>query len=171
MKVLQEEVDAEAVEARNERARQMFEEVQAEHSGTAAAAIADVYLGEIAADQGALTDAREHWESFLEGRGDDMLAATVRVNLMTLDRAEGRSEELAGRLREELAGAGSTLPADVLLYQLALTQEDLGDDEGARATWTRLAEEQPTSPYAAEAARRSGAGSGLPMPGATFPGA
>lgn len=155
--------------ARAARGREILDQVRSDFSGTSAARIARVYLGELAASEGSYEVARDHWESFLEGREGDMLASTVKVNLMSLDRLEGRGQDLITRLREEVESGSSSLPQDVLLYQLALTQEHEGDTAGARDTWSRLADEHPMSPFAQEARSRSG-DAGL-LPEATFPGA
>ncbi len=48
------------------------------------------------------------------------------------------------------------LPADVILYQLALTYDALGKGDDARATWRRIVDEYPQSPYIADAQREAG---------------
>ena len=70
----------------------MFDEIRANHDGTDAADIAAVYRAELATREGDLAQARELWEGFLERQKDHMLAAEVQLNLMSLDRLEGRGE-------------------------------------------------------------------------------
>jgi tetratricopeptide (TPR) repeat protein len=141
---------------RDLRSIELFEQVRADFGGTSVGRIASVYLGRLAARRGDLEQAREHWEEFLSSNPRHMLAGEVRVNLFALDRAEGRGEELVGRLREMLAAASNELPGDVLMSQLAVTLEELGREEEARETYERLAEEHPASPYAGRAQQKLG---------------
>jgi predicted Zn-dependent protease len=65
-----------------------------------------------------------------------------------------------------LEGPEMDLPQDVLLYQLALTQQELGLEPESRQTLQRLVDEHPQSAYAAEAQSELGAGlAGNPMAG------
>ena len=61
------------------------------------------------------------------------LAAGAEMNLIRLDREQGRLEELAGRLESLVESGESHLPEDVLLFELAQTLEQLGrHDEAAK---------------------------------------
>jgi tetratricopeptide (TPR) repeat protein len=135
-------------EARAARAREMFDEVRSDHDGTDAADIAMVYRAELATREGDLALARELWEKFLERQKDHMLVAEVHLNLMSLDRVEGRGDELITRLNSMLDSPDrKDLPTDVLLNQLAITLEDSGREEEARRAYRRIIDEFPTSPY------------------------
>lgn len=142
---------------RRERARQLFGELAESYSGTDAGAIAQVYLGDLAAEAGDPERAREHWEAFLDRKGDHMLAAEVRLNLLALARQQGRGEELVDELRAELDSGTSVLPEPMLLNQLALTLEELGREREAVEVYQRLADEHPLSPYAGTARERTAA--------------
>lgn len=144
------------VSARAQRARELLDAVRETYGSSDAAAIAGVYLGGMAAEEGDLASARLLWEEFLESSSDHMLAAEVRCNLMGLDRAEGRGEELVTRLRGMLSGANAGLPHDVLWYQLALTLEGLGRQAEANEAYRQIVEEFPQSAYAPEARVRAG---------------
>lgn len=135
-------------ESRAARARELFDEVRAEHDGTDAADIAKVYRAELATQEGDLALARELWEGFLERQKDHMLAAEVELNLMSLDRLEGRGDELITRLNTMLdLPEGASLPTDLLLNQLAITLEDAGRAEEAGQAYRRIIDEYPSSPY------------------------
>ncbi|MGB5814723.1 MAG: tetratricopeptide repeat protein [Thermoanaerobaculia bacterium] len=135
-------------EARAAAALEMFDQVRSDHAGTDAADIAKVYRAELATQGGELALARELWEEFLERQKDNMLAAEVQLNLMSLDRLEGRGDELIIRLNSMLdSPQRNSLPADVLLNQLAITLEDSGREEEARRAYRRIIDEFPTSPY------------------------
>lgn len=138
-------------EARRERARALFEEV--EQGSGAAADVALVYLGQLAADGGDTAAAREPWRRFLDRHPDHLLAGSVRLSLIGLDRAEGEAERVAADLETmlELSPEERPLPGDVVLYELGQTYESLGRDADARAVYQRLVEEYPRSAYAAPA--------------------
>jgi tetratricopeptide (TPR) repeat protein len=152
--------------SRDVEARTQLELVVSDYGSSDAAAIAKAYLGEIAARSGELDEARRLWEEFLKSQGDHMLASEVRLNLMSVDRAQGREQELVTQIKALLEGPEAYLPEDVLLYQLALTQQELGLEPEARQTLQRLVDEHPQSAYAAEAQSELGAGlAGDPMAG------
>lgn len=144
--------------ARRARAAELFGDVRSSYRFADAADVAGVYLGQIAAEQGDAERARELWNGFVEEHEDHMLADQVRVNLIQLDREQGRGEELLAELQAMLDAAPDErrLPGDVVLYEIARTQEELDRGDEARATWQRLAEEYPASPYAAEAQQAAG---------------
>ncbi len=145
-------------EARTARAKELFEEVVGSFGRSDAGGIARVYLGQIAADAGDLEGARDHWQQFLDRGSEDALAVEVQVNLMALDRAAGRGDELVTELRARLSGADSGLPADLLLYQLALTLDELDRGGEAVEAYQRIVDEYPQSAYAAAARARTGGG-------------
>jgi TolA-binding protein len=140
--------------AREARAMELFEQIEREFGSSDAAAIASVYRAGLAARQGDYATARALWEEFVGQQENHALGAEVRLNLMALDRQQGRGEELAAEIRSMLESEPSPFPADVLLYELAKTLESLGDSE-AGEVYRRLAEEHPESSFAVEARNRS----------------
>ncbi len=140
--------------AREARAMELFAQLEREFRSSDAAAIAAVYRAGLAARQGDHATARALWEDFIERQEGHSLASEVRINLMALDREEGRGEELAAEIRSMLETKPSPLPADLLLFELARTLESLGDDEAVEV-YRRLAEEHPESAFAVEARNRS----------------
>ena len=135
------------VEARRASAKEALENV----SSGAAGDIADLLRADLALEEGDRSTARGIWEDFVESYGDHLLAVSVRLNLIHLDRAEGRSAEVAEELQRQLDSATKTLPEDVILYELALTREALGESEAALALYQRLVDEYPQSPYTGKA--------------------
>lgn len=136
-------------EQRRARAEELFEEVRGGHG--AAADVALVYLGRIAADRGDFDRARDLWQRFLDRHENHVLAGEVRVSLLAVDRAEGDPEEVATRLETmlDLPPEDRPLPGDVVLYELGRTYELLDRDDDAASIYRRLAEEYPRSAYAA----------------------
>lgn len=152
--------------ARRERSKELFQAVVDDHGGEPAA-VATIFLGQIAADEGDLDRARELWSEGVEELGDDhLLADQVRVNLIHLDRQQGKGEEVALALEGMIADEERPLPGDLVLWELAATYELLGRQAEAEATYRRLSEEYPTSAYAAQASAKlpqQPAGGGQPL--------
>jgi hypothetical protein len=139
--------------ARDARARELLEKTVAEYGSTGAGHAARLRLAEMAFAAGDRATARQRYRQVLDG-AEGTLAATARVGLAGLDRAEGRGAELATALEKELASKSGPLPVDALLGELARTYEALGRSADARATWQRLADEHPASAYAGLARQR-----------------
>lgn len=140
--------------SRTARAQEILQRLREDHGGKAAGAVAAIYLGRLRFDAGDVAGARALWEEFLDDHDEHILAAGVRTSLLDLDRQEGKAQEVADRLRAQLAGDDKPLPEDVLLYELGRTLEQLDQDDEALATYRRLGEEYPDSPYAADAQQK-----------------
>src|SRR6185295_15587773 len=112
--------------ARRNRAKQLFEAVRKDYGSADAADVAGLYLAQIAAEEGQLDRARELWTGFIDDHPKNLLAGEARVNLFHLDRQQGKGEDLAQRLKAMLEQDEPDLPKDVILYELATTQEQLG---------------------------------------------
>ena len=152
-------------EERRVAAGAALEAVQGSYGSTASGRLASVYLGQIAAAEGDTARARELWAGFLDSSGSDhALAVGVQLNLYSLDRAEGRGEELVAELRGAVATEISAIPKDALLFELAATLEQIGDEQGAREAFQRIVDEYPDSGYAIRARRQLG-----PQPTAASP--
>jgi len=123
------------------------------YAHTQAAAIAGVYLGRMAAAEGKLDEARRLWSDYADGHKDS-LAAMVRLDLIELDRRQGKGEELVGRLRPMLDDSEPPLPKDTLLYQLGLTYEQFQRRPEAVSVYRRILDEFPQSAYRQEAQQK-----------------
>ncbi len=135
-------------DTRRSKARSALQEV----SVGSAEDVAGLYLAKLALEEGKNDEARQIWEGFLKSHSDHVLALSVRLNLIHLDRAEGNAG-LVDELRAELNSAARSLPEDVLLYELAQTLESQGQDEEATELYQRILDDHPASPYAADARR------------------
>lgn len=151
-------------ESRSQAAAELLQKVRDDFGSSDAAGIATAYLGQIAIENGDSQQARSLWEEFVDQASDNMLAAEVQVNLMALDRADGRGNELVTRLRAMLSGPDEGLPHDLLWYQLALTLESLDRDGEAKEAYQRIVEDFPRSAYSATARQRTG-GAEAPLSG------
>ncbi len=139
-------------EEKRARAKQAFEGLRGVGSDVAGD-VADLYLADIAVSEGDTETARGIWESFLADHEDHLLALSVRLNLIHLDRQNGRTKEVADQLQRELDSAVKTLPEDVILFELAQTLEALDQQDEALELYQRILDEHPKSPYTAEARR------------------
>jgi len=167
---------------RNRRAVQLLNAVRDGYARTQAAGVAGVYLGRIAASEGKLDQARKLWSDYAEGNKNS-LAAAVRLNLIDLDRRQGKSEEVVGRLKPMLDDSDPPLPKDAVLYQLGLTYEQLQRRPEAAGAFRQILDEFPQSAYRQEAQQKvavldptHGSPMGIPgmggfgMPGGAVPG-
>ena len=140
-------------EARREKAKELLQGVVDEHGGTPAD-VAKVYLARILFDEGDTDGAKALWEEFVDEHPDHMLAASVRVSLLELDKAAGKTEKVVEELRASLEEQDPTIPNDVLLFELGQSLEELERSDEARDAYRRLADEYPDSPYAAQAQQK-----------------
>lgn len=145
-----------SVAARQGKAKEIFTELEERFGGTRTGRVAKLYLAQIALAEKDSARARAFWQAFLDAEPRGTLAATARVNVWKLDRGEGKAEAVANELKAILDSTDKPLPDDVLLYQLALSYEALGRTGDAAATYRRLIDEHPQSPYFAEAQREAG---------------
>jgi tetratricopeptide (TPR) repeat protein len=137
--------------ARDARAKELFEEAAKRYPSSGPGLAAALWLGDRAFVEGDRARARELWQRVVDAHGGGSLEISARVDLANLDRAEGKSEALLAELKKQLASASPDLPADVLLVEMARTYEALGKTADAVATWKKLLEEHPDSPYASVA--------------------
>jgi TolA-binding protein len=133
--------------ARRTRARQLFEGVRGDYRWTDAADVASLYLAEIDAATGQPAAARQLWSDFVKKHGDHVLAAQARIDVMELDRSQGKGQQVVQQLRQMLDQSDAPLPQDVILFELAATLEHLNRDQEAAQTYRRLIDEFPQSPY------------------------
>ena len=99
-----------------------------------------------------------------------MLAGEARVNLIDLDRKQGKGEQVVQQLRAMLEKGDTPLPQDMILHELGKTLEQLNGPQEAVQSYQRILDEFPQSPYRTEAQQkvaaldpsRPGAGAGLP---------
>ncbi|MCP3957796.1 MAG: tetratricopeptide repeat protein [bacterium] len=136
---------------RRASAKKAFEEVRGGVGSSVAGEVAELYLADVAASEGDTETARRIWSSFLDDHEDHALALSVRLNLIHLDRQNGRAQEVADELQRQLDSAEKPLPEDVLLYELARTLEALDQRDEALDLYQRILDDHPKSPFTAQA--------------------
>lgn len=166
--------------ARQAKAKGMLEKVRDDYGSTDAADVAGLYLAQIAANENKLDEARKIWADFVDDHGDSLLAGETRLNLIDLDRKQGKGEQVVQDLRAMLETSDAPLPQDVVLMELGVTLEQLKRTPEAIQTYQRIVDEFPESPYRQEAQQkitaldptRPATGMGMPglPPGISLPG-
>ena len=141
-----------ATEQDREREARLHLQKAAARSGTAPGRAAAVIL--------AVRDPSERSGEVLaraarEGKAE--VAAAAELDAARLLAARGKTTEAIDRLKRAIESPGSAAPKDALLFALAETYEKSGSPADARATYQRLVNDYPNSPYRAEARQRSGA--------------
>lgn len=136
-----------SLEERRASAREALEKVGSGVAGD----VAGLLRADLALEEGDRETARGIWEDFISSQSEHLLALSTRLNLIHLDRAEGRAAKVAEELQQELDGAQKRLPEDVILYELALTREALGETAAALELYQRIVDEYPRSPYTGKA--------------------
>jgi tetratricopeptide (TPR) repeat protein len=133
--------------ARRTAAKALFEKVRDKHPWSDAADVAGLFLANIAVAEGHPERARELWQDFLDEHEGHMLAGEAQLSLLALDRSQGKAAAVAAELKRLLEEPEPPLPQDVLLYQLAITQEQLGRADEATQAYQRIVDEYPRSSY------------------------
>jgi tetratricopeptide (TPR) repeat protein len=133
--------------AREARAKAELEKIK---SGVAEE-VSSLYLAELGLKSGDKAGARKAWESYLKAHQGDAIAMVVRLNLIELDREEGRGQQVVDALNAELTSPKKSMPDDLLLFELARTYEKLGKRAEARSTYQRIIDEFPASAYTSDA--------------------
>lgn len=86
--------------------------------------------------------------------GGAEVAALAELDYARLLAAQGKSAEAIDRLKRAIESADSEAPKDALLFALAQIYERAGSASDARATYQRLVNDYPESPYRIEAQQK-----------------
>jgi len=164
--------------ARRARAKELLTKVHRDYGSTDAGDVAGLYPGQIAADEGHLAEARKLWSDYADDHKGSMLGAMARLNLLNLDRKQGKSEAVVKELRSMLEKGDSLLPQDLILRELGASLEDLHRPQEAIQSYQRIIDEFPQSTFRAEAQQkitaldptRAAVGGGMPGLPPGFPG-
>lgn len=141
---------------RRQKAKEAFEATRSEYGSSDAAAVAGIYLARIALDESQPDRARALWQEYLDDHPKGLLAASVKLSLLGLDRSQGKAEQVAKELEALLAQTDRVLPVDAVLYELGVTLEQLGRGDEAKSRFQRIIDEFPESTYQTAARERAG---------------
>jgi predicted negative regulator of RcsB-dependent stress response len=158
--------------ARRARAKELLQKVHDGYGSTDAGAVASLYLAQIVADEGKLDQARKLWSDYADDHKGTMLGAEARLNLLALDRKQGKGEQVVGELRGMLEKGDTPLPQDMILHELGATLEELHRPQEAIQSYQRILDEFPQSPYRNDAQQKVSAldPTRAPAGGGAFPG-
>jgi tetratricopeptide (TPR) repeat protein len=84
------------------------------------------------------------------------VAAAAEIDAARLLAAQGKTTEAIDRLKRAIESPKSAAPKDALLFVLAETYEKSGSAADARATYQRLVNDYPNSPYRTDARQKIG---------------
>ena len=82
------------------------------------------------------------------------VAAVAEIDAARLLAADGKTTEAIDRLKRAIESPESSVPKDALLFTLAETYEKAGSAADARATYQRIVNDYPNSPYRSEAQQK-----------------
>ena len=86
--------------------------------------------------------------------GEGEVAALAEVDAARLLAAQGKNAEAIDRLKRAIERPGSAAPKDALLFALAQIYERAGSSTDARATYQRIVNDYPESPYRVDAQQK-----------------
>ncbi|HEY6064968.1 MAG TPA: tetratricopeptide repeat protein [Thermoanaerobaculia bacterium] len=84
------------------------------------------------------------------------VAAAAEIDAARLLAAQGKTTEAIDRLKRAIESPKSAAPKDALLFVLAETYEKAGSSTDALATYQRLVNDYPNSPYRPDARQKIG---------------
>ena len=141
-----------ATAAERERAAAKHLEAASRKGGTSAGRAAQVIIaarGEKFA---------QSTEAFTRAARDEQaeVAVAAEIDAARLLASQGKSTEAIDRLKRAIESPKSAAPKDALLFVLAETYEKAGSSGDAKATYQRLVNDYPNSPYRADARQKIG---------------
>jgi len=141
--------------ARRAAARPLLEGVRKSFGSTDAADIAGLFLANLAASEGKLDEARKLWTDFVAEHDDHILAGQAHLNLINLDRNQGKLDRVVVELNKLVEkGNEAPLPLDALLNELAGAYEQQHKPQEAIQQYQRILDDFPRSPYRSEAQQK-----------------
>jgi tetratricopeptide (TPR) repeat protein len=84
------------------------------------------------------------------------VAAAAEIDYARLLSVQGKTTEAIDRLKRAIESPKSAAPKDALLFALAETYEKAGSSADARATYQRIVNDYPNSPYRTDARQKIG---------------
>ncbi len=131
-----------------------FEGVAGRYGSVAAGRRARYFAAVCKIELGDLEPARKDLQALAaEARGSSgpLQAGLARLALAGLARRQKQFDQAVQAYEALLADPSSPLPRDYVIFALAQTLEEAGRTKDAAATFRRLVDEQPQSPFASQA--------------------
>jgi TolA-binding protein len=142
------------LEARNEAALKLFQEVAAEYPGTDAGRAAAYHAASSLLLVGRAAEAEAAFAASVAGAGSSIYGPMSRLGQAEAQVAQGKYDEAIKQLTDLSGDRDGALPVDGVLMQLARASMKAAKTSEAKAAFKRVVDEFPQSPYAAEARRQ-----------------
>jgi TolA-binding protein len=111
------------------------------------------HMAGILAALGRHAEAEENYRQVVEKAGNSIYSRTARLGMAQAQVAQGKHDAAIAIYTELSRDTSSTIPVESVLMQLARAYAQAGKKEEAVRTFTRVVDEFPQSPYAADARR------------------
>ena len=123
------------------------------HPNATAGIAARFYAASILAAQGKHPEAEARYKEVADKSGNNIYGRTARLGMAESQIAQGKFDSAIAIYTELSRDTTSTLPLDSVLMQLGRAYARAGKKEEAVRSFTRVVDEFPQSPYAADARR------------------
>jgi TolA-binding protein len=138
-------------QARNEAALQAFQQVAAAYGSSNAGLTAQYHIGVAQLAMGHFTEARQAFEQTAARAGSSVYGPMARMGRAEVMLAAGQYEDAIKAFTELSAERDGLLPIDGVLMQLGKSCAKAGKTQEAKATFKRIVDEFPDSPYVTDA--------------------
>ena len=142
---------------RQEAALPQFLQVADAHPRSDAAVTARFHAASILAAMGRHAEAEEHYREVVERAGNRIYGRTARLGMAETQMAQGQYDRAIEVYTELSRETDAVLPLDAVLMQLGRAYARAGRTDDAVRSFTRVVDEFPQSPYAADARREMAA--------------
>jgi tetratricopeptide (TPR) repeat protein len=121
------------------------------HPDTQAGITARYHLASTLAALGRHQEAAQAYDDVIKRGGDELYGHMARLGKAEEQARAGQHDAAIATYKELSERKDGDLPTDAILMQLARTYAAAGKKEDAQKTFTKIVDEHPDSPYAAEA--------------------
>jgi TolA-binding protein len=140
-----------SLEARNEAALKLFQEVATQYEGTDAGRAASYHAAAALLEMGRAAEAETAFAESATRAGDSIYAPMSRLGRAEALAAQAKYDEAIALLTELSGDRDGRLPIDGVLMQLGHVSMKASKTNEARAAFKRVVDEFPDSPYVPEA--------------------
>lgn len=137
--------------ARMEAALGRYLEVVQAYPSSGAATVALYEAANVLSALGRTAEAEQRYRELMSREGTGIYGQMAGMGLADVYSAGGRFEQAIELYRQLSASADTRLPVDGILMQLGRAYTKAGKVDEAASTYSRIVEEFPQSPYAADA--------------------
>lgn len=138
-------------QARNEAALKAFEQVAATYGSADAGLTARYHIGVAQLAMGHFTEAQQAFEATAAAAGASVYGPMARMGRAEVLLAAGKYDDAIKAFTELSAERDGLLPIDGVLMQLGKSCQKAGKTQEAKATFKRIVDEFPDSPYVTDA--------------------